>query len=266
VRGSASPARAHLRQAPIQRGILLHDMFCRSLKGGFSAIQEVPEGRGRQRFDGHVQTLSQGGELILLSLGDFERKAHHSNVGRSMLPAHPSSEQHNAGFCSGRSHQTRSQRATKSPACSKLRLARSYRSATNSSGLSARAIRSVYLNPLARRSPWHRARRVRRATASRPTGAPQDHPETRLATMCELIGHVTRFDSLTTHAPFGIAFHPAAGPRATLYGYAVFSSAAVHCVLRALLAVRTAATCAAVAALALLPHCERMYVTTFATS
>jgi len=80
------------------------------------------------------------------------------------------------------------------------------------------------------------------------------------------VGHVTRFNNPTTHAPFGIAFHPVAGPRATPYGYAFLSSAAVHCVLRALLAVRTAETCAAVTALALLPHCVRMYVTTFATS
>lgn len=45
-------------------------MFCRSLKGGFPAIQEVTEGRGGQRFDRHVQTLSQGGKLILLSITD----------------------------------------------------------------------------------------------------------------------------------------------------------------------------------------------------
>ena len=54
--------------------------------------------------------------------------------------------------------------------------------------------------------------------------------------------------------------------RRTAYGYAFLSSAAVHCVLRALVAARTAVTCAAVTALALFPHCERMYVTTFATS
>ena len=43
--------------------------------------------------------------------------------------------QPHAGFCSGRSNQTRAQRATQSPVCSKLRLARSYRSATNASGV-----------------------------------------------------------------------------------------------------------------------------------